>query len=78
MNDVSAPFVTLAPGPSARPEPVAERQTKIAVRNLDFHYGKVHALKAVSLPIAERQVTAIIGPSGCGKSTLLRALNRIY
>jgi phosphate transport system ATP-binding protein len=51
---------------------------KIAVRNLDFYYGRFHALKHVSLEIAERRVTAFIGPSGCGKSTLLRALNRMY
>src|SRR5581483_10506717 len=40
--------------------------------------GKAHALKGVSMPIAERAVTALIGPSGCGKSTLLRTLNRMY
>ena len=47
-------------------------------RNLDFFYGKTHALKGVSIPFAEKAVTALIGPSGCGKSTLLRALNRMY
>jgi phosphate transport system ATP-binding protein len=51
---------------------------KIAVRNLNFHYGRFHALKDINLDIPERKVTAIIGPSGCGKSTLLRTFNRIY
>jgi phosphate transport system ATP-binding protein len=51
---------------------------KIGIRNLDFFYGKVQALKAVDLAIAQGEVTAIIGPSGCGKSTLLRALNRNF
>src|SRR6185369_6282331 len=51
---------------------------KIEVRDLQFYYGKFHALKNVSLEVAERRVTAFIGPSGCGKSTLLRALNRMY
>src|SRR3981189_3718416 len=51
---------------------------KMAIRNLDFYYGKFHALKNVNLDIAERRVTAFIGPSGCGKSTLLRTLNRMY
>src|SRR5207302_3014755 len=32
----------------------------------------------ISLPIAARQITAIIGPSGCGKSTLIRCLNRMH
>lgn len=51
---------------------------KLSVRNLDFYYGKFHALKNVSLDVVTNKVTAIIGPSGCGKSTLLRTFNRIY
>ena len=50
---------------------------KIAVRNLNFYYGKVQALHDVSLQIPERMVMAFIGPSGCGKSTFLRTLNRM-
>ena len=46
---------------------------KISVRNLNFYYGKFHALKNINLDITKNQVTAFIGPSGCGKSTLLRA-----
>jgi phosphate transport system ATP-binding protein len=51
---------------------------KMAIRGLDFFYGKFQALRDISLDIAERRVTAFIGPSGCGKSTLLRTLNRMY
>ncbi|MDR2874760.1 MAG: phosphate ABC transporter ATP-binding protein PstB [Methylobacillus sp.] len=51
---------------------------KITVRDLNFYYGNFHALKNISLNIAEKQVTAFIGPSGCGKSTLLRVFNRMY
>ena len=51
---------------------------KISVRNLDFYYGSTQALKDVTLPLYEREVTAFIGPSGCGKSTLLRVFNRMY
>ena len=51
---------------------------KITIRNLDFFYGSARALKAITLPLYERKVTAFIGPSGCGKSTLLRVLNRMY
>jgi phosphate transport system ATP-binding protein len=59
----------------ARIEP---NKIKIDVQELDFFYGKTHSLKGVSIPFAERSVTALIGPSGCGKSTLLRTLNRMY
>lgn len=51
---------------------------KIQVKDLNFHYGKFHALKNVNLEIARNQVTAFIGPSGCGKSTLLRTFNKMY
>ena len=51
---------------------------KISVRNLNFYYGKFHALKDINLDIPEKQVTAFIGPSGWGKSTLLRIFNRMY
>jgi phosphate transport system ATP-binding protein len=51
---------------------------RIAVKNLNFHYGDFRSLKDISLDFYDRQVTALIGPSGCGKSTLLRTFNRIY
>jgi len=55
----------------------ASGPAKIQVEALDFYYGQFQALRGVSLPIRERQITAFIGPSGCGKSTFLRALNRM-
>ena len=51
---------------------------KLAVRDLNFYYGKFHALKGINLDIPEKKVTAFIGPSGCGKSTLLRTFNRMF
>jgi phosphate transport system ATP-binding protein len=68
--------------PALRIEPQqrgdADKPAKIEIRDLDFYYGKGHALKNVNLTVPANNVTAIIGPSGCGKSTLLRAINRIY
>ena len=46
--------------------------------NLDFYYGAFKALKGVTMPVYENQVTALIGPSGCGKSTYLRCFNRMH
>jgi len=53
-------------------------KNEIEVRNLNFFYGKFHALKNINLNIVEKKITAFIGPSGCGKSTLLRVFNRMY
>lgn len=53
------------------------RPTKIAVRDLNFYYGRNQALHNISLDLPERMVMAFIGPSGCGKTTFLRTLNRM-
>ena len=50
---------------------------KIQVKELNFYYEKIQALKGVTLDIKERQITSLIGPSGCGKTTFLRLLNRM-
>jgi len=57
----------------------AGKQTRniFTVENVDFYYGEKHALKSISVAIAEKKSTAFIGPSGCGKTTLLRCLNRM-
>ena len=60
------------------PNAMARTNVKVDIRDLSFYYGANKALKNVTLPLYDRQVTAFIGPSGCGKSTLLRILNRIY
>jgi D-methionine transport system ATP-binding protein len=39
--------------------------------------GKVHALKNITLEIAEGDIFGVIGFSGAGKSTLIRCLNRL-
>jgi len=59
-------------------EPIADSAAKLQVRDLNFYYGRFHALKNVTLDVPEKRVTAFIGPSGCGKSTLLRTFNRMF
>ncbi len=51
---------------------------KMRVDHLSAWYGRKEAISDITLPIADRTVTAIIGPSGCGKSTLIRCLNRMH
>jgi phosphate transport system ATP-binding protein len=57
---------------------VRSLNVKAAVDSLNFYYGQHHALKNLTIPIADKQVTALIGPSGCGKSTFLRCFNRMH
>ncbi|MCM8711559.1 phosphate ABC transporter ATP-binding protein PstB [Clostridium sp. SYSU_GA19001] len=49
----------------------------LEIKNLNFYYGRVQALKEINIKIEPYKITALIGPSGCGKSTFLRTLNRM-
>ena len=52
------------------------REAQLRLVDLDKTYpGGHHALRGVSLDVADGEVVVIIGPSGCGKSTLLRTIN---
>jgi phosphate transport system ATP-binding protein len=64
---------------AAAPDPADDVSfaTVFEVRDVDFYYGRVRALRGVGLDIHEHEITAFIGPSGCGKTTLLRCLNRM-
>jgi phosphate transport system ATP-binding protein len=58
-------------------EEVEDREVVFDVRDLSVLYGTFRAVKDVSLPIYQNQITALIGPSGCGKTTVLRCFNRM-
>jgi phosphate transport system ATP-binding protein len=51
---------------------------RMRVEDLSVYYGKVQAVKNVTMSIRTQKVTALIGPSGCGKSTFIRCLNRMH
>jgi phosphate transport system ATP-binding protein len=54
-----------------------DKELVFNTRGLNLWYGQTHALKNITLPIRENDITAIIGPSGCGKSTYIKTLNRM-
>ncbi|MFH1155927.1 MAG: phosphate ABC transporter ATP-binding protein PstB [Pseudomonadota bacterium] len=56
---------------------ITVKNPRLTCRNVNVYYGDNHAIKNVSLDIANNEVIALIGPSGCGKSTFLRCLNRM-
>jgi len=39
------------------------------------YYGAIHALKGISIQVAEREIVTLIGANGAGKSTTLRSIN---
>jgi branched-chain amino acid transport system ATP-binding protein len=46
----------------------------LEVEGLDVRYGRTHAVRAVSLSVAQDEVVTVLGANGAGKTSLLRAL----
>lgn len=49
--------------------------TILEVTSLDFHYGAIHALREISISVAEGEIVALIGGNGAGKTTTLRTIS---
>jgi branched-chain amino acid transport system ATP-binding protein len=49
----------------------------LEIRDLACSYGKIEALRNVSLSARENEVTCLLGPNGAGKTTLMMSLSGI-
>jgi branched-chain amino acid transport system ATP-binding protein len=47
----------------------------LVLHDVHVHYGKIHALKGVSLEVREGEIVTIIGANGAGKSTTLKVVS---
>jgi branched-chain amino acid transport system ATP-binding protein len=47
------------------------------IHNLHVYYGKIHALRGITLSVDSNQIVTLIGANGAGKSTTLRAISGI-
>ncbi len=47
----------------------------LKLKNIDVYYGKIHAIKRVSLHVNKGEIVALIGANGAGKTTLLRTIS---
>ncbi len=75
MTALASALPAAAPGALVAP---AAPRTVVETERLTAMYGKVTAIRNVSLGFTANRVHALIGPSGCGKSTFLRTLNRMH
>ena len=75
-DQLGTPREGSAHDPAAASSPQGVGTAQLRLVDLDKTYpGGHHALRGVSLDVADGEVVVIIGPSGCGKSTLLRTIN---
>lgn len=49
----------------------------LEITDLQIAYGKVQAVRGISLRVAEGEIVSIVGPNGAGKSTTLNAISGV-
>jgi branched-chain amino acid transport system ATP-binding protein len=49
----------------------------LKLKNINTYYGKVHALKNVSLHLSEGEIVTLIGANGAGKTTILNTISAV-
>ena len=49
----------------------------LRITNINTYYGKVHALKDVSLHLGEGEIVTLIGANGAGKTTILNTISGV-
>ncbi len=52
-------------------------ETVLNINDLNTHYGKIHALRGISLSVEKGKIIALLGANGAGKSTTLKAISSL-
>ena len=49
----------------------------LEIKDLNLYYGRIHALKGISLKVSEGEIITLIGANGAGKTSTLRAISSL-
>ena len=48
---------------------------RLEIKDLRVHYGKIEAIKGVSVVVNEGEIVTLIGANGAGKTTMLKTIS---
>jgi branched-chain amino acid transport system ATP-binding protein len=57
--------------------PLAAGEPLLRIENLRTSYGRIEALKGISMEVRDGEIVTLIGSNGAGKTTTLRTINGI-
>lgn len=49
----------------------------LKIKNINTYYGKVHALKNISIHLKQGEIVTLIGANGAGKTTILNSISAV-
>lgn len=48
---------------------------RLEIKDLRVHYGKIEAIKGVSVVVNQGEIVSLIGANGAGKTTILKTIS---
>ena len=48
---------------------------RLEIKDLHVHYGKIEAIKGISVTVNEGEIVTLIGANGAGKTTMLKTIS---
>ena len=48
---------------------------RLEIKDLRVHYGKIEAIKGISVVVNEGEIVTLIGANGAGKTTTLKTIS---